>query len=327
LHVPPRDPARPWLDKIAMMGVMCAQTVRPLALSLLSTAMLAIAATPPAAQPTGGTELTVMSFNIRYGTAKDGENHWERRRDMLFDLLRSERADIIGMQEGLHFQIEEIIAAVPVYRSVGVARDDGAAKGEYSNIMYNRERFEVLDTGTFWFSDTPDVPGSTSWGNRITRICTWARFRPADGGQAFFVFNVHLDHESQPSRERSVVALAEAIVRRQPANDPVIVTGDLNADEQNRATRWLLGAEGLEGMPPRPAGLALVDTFRRLHPDATGVGTFTGFTFGHIGERKIDYVLVEPATTVHDARILHTSRDGRYPSDHFPVVARVTLRP
>jgi endonuclease/exonuclease/phosphatase family metal-dependent hydrolase len=309
-----------------MMGVMCAQTLRLLALSLLSTAMPAIAATPLAAQPTGGTELTVMSFNIRYGTANDGENHWERRREMLFDLLRRERADIIGMQEGLHFQIEEIIAAVPVYRSVGVARDDGAEKGEYSNIMYNRERFEVLDTGTFWFSDTPDVPGSTSWGNRITRICTWARFRPAGGGQAFFVFNVHLDHESQPSRERSVVALGEAIVRRQPANDPVIVTGDLNADEQNRATRWLLGAEGLEGMPPRPAALALVDTFRRLHPDATGVGTFTGFKFGHINERKIDYVLVEPATTVHDARILHTSRDGRYPSDHFPVVARVTLR-
>jgi endonuclease/exonuclease/phosphatase family metal-dependent hydrolase len=245
---------------------------------------------------------------------------------MVFDLLRDERADIVGMQEGLHFQIEEIIEAVPAYRSIGVARDDGGEKGEYSNILYDSRRLQVLASGTFWFSDTPDVPGSRSWGNRVTRICTWGRFKEATSGRTFFVFNAHLDHESQPSRERSMVALADAIARRQPGGEPVIVTGDFNADEQNPATRWLLGADRLDGLPPRPAPVALVDTFRRLHPDATGVGTFTGFTFGRIDERKIDYVLVEPGIEVLEARILHTSRDGRYPSDHFPVVATVRLR-
>jgi endonuclease/exonuclease/phosphatase family metal-dependent hydrolase len=272
-----------------------------------------------------GAELTVMSFNIRYGTADDGENRWERRRDMLFDLLRDEHADIVGLQEALHFQIQEILEAVPRYRSVGVGRDDGKEKGEYSNILFDRERLEVLDSGTFWFSDTPDVPASRSWGNRIPRICTWARFRPTAGGEVFFVYNVHLDHESQPSRERSVAALAEAIARRRPAGEPVIVTGDFNVDEQNRAIRWLLGERGVDGMPPRPQGVELVDTFRRLHPDATGVGTFTGFTFGNVNERKIDYVLVEPRIEVREARILHASRDGRYPSDHFPVTARLRL--
>lgn len=270
-------------------------------------------------------ELVVMSFNIRYGTADDGENRWDRRRDFLFDVLRGERAHIVGLQEALHFQIAEIVAAVPAYGSVGAGRDDGAEAGEYSSILYDRERLDLLGSNTFWFSDTPDVAGSRSWGNRIPRICTWARFRPTSGGASFFVYNVHLDHESQASRERSVVALAEAIARREPAGEPVIVTGDFNADEQNAAMRWLLGGGDLDGMPPRPAGLALVDTFRRLHPTATGVGTFTGFRLGRIDERKIDYVLVEPRIDVREARILHASRDGRYPSDHFPVIARVTL--
>jgi endonuclease/exonuclease/phosphatase family metal-dependent hydrolase len=100
----------------------------------------------------------------------------------------------------------------------------------------------VLDSGTFWFSDTPEQPGSKTWGNDITRICTWARFRDATGG-TLYVFNVHLDHESQPSRERSVQLLATRIRGRAAPGDPVLVTGDFNADEQNPAIRWLLGED------------------------------------------------------------------------------------
>ena len=118
-----------------------------------------------------GQPLTVMSFNIRYGTANDGDNHWTRRREMLFDVVREQNADLLGVQEALAGQIDEIVAAVPAYAVVGVGRDDGRARGEFSAILFRRDRFRVADSGTFWFSDTPGVPGSKSWGNSITRIC------------------------------------------------------------------------------------------------------------------------------------------------------------
>ena len=153
---------------------------------------------------TAGEALTVMSFNIRYGTANDGDNHWSQRREFLFEVVRDENADLVGVQEALAFQIDEILAAVPGYAVVGVGRDDGRARGEFSAILFRRDRFRVADSGTFWFSDTPEVPGSKSWGNTITRISTWARLVDRDGS-AFWHFNLHLDHQSQPSRERSTV--------------------------------------------------------------------------------------------------------------------------
>jgi endonuclease/exonuclease/phosphatase family metal-dependent hydrolase len=277
-----------------------------------------------------GVELNLMSFNIRYGTAKDGENAWEHRADFVFDVVRSEDPDLVGLQEALHFQIEEILEAVPQYAMLGVGRDDGHQSGEYSALLYRRTRFQVLDSGTFWFSDTPEVVASRSWGNRITRICTWARLR-ARNGPAFYVYNLHLDHQSQPSRERSVALLAQRIQER-GHDDPVIVMGDLNAGEDNPAVRYLAGtldaarlAETALASQPVPPSPRLIDTFRRIHPEAKQVGTFNAFEYGRVEGEKIDYIFVEPTVTVLDAAILRTSRDGRYPSDHFPVIARVRL--
>lgn len=252
--------------------------------------------------------LTVMSFNIRYGTAKDGENEWPRRKSMLFDLVREQDADIIGLQEALDFQIDEITGAVPVYATVGVGRDDGRARGEFAAILFRKNRFRVAEAGTFWFSDTPAVPGSKHWGNNITRICTWARLIDRDG-RGVYAFNVHLDHQSQPSRERSTLLLRERIEARAVGTDPVVVTGDFNVGEKNPALTALRGP--------------FVDTFRSVRPQEATVGTFTGFKFGNTAGEKIDYILVEPATEVMQADIVRFSRDQRYPSDHFPVVARV----
>lgn len=271
----------------------------------------------PAAAPAPPREpLTVMSFNIRYGTAKDGENEWAARREMLFDVVRTANADLIGLQEALDFQIDEIIAAVPTYAVVGVGRDDGAEKGEYSAILFRRDRFHVAEAGTFWLSDTPSVIASKSWGNNITRICSWARFIDRDG-RGFYHYNLHLDHQSQPSRERSTVLLRGRIDTRS-IPEPVIVTGDFNVGEANPALATLTLAAG-RGAPP------LVDTFRVLHADVKDAGTFSGFKFGNHGTDKIDYVLVQPGTEVMAAEIVRSSRDNRYPSDHFPVTARVRL--
>ncbi|MPZ20912.1 MAG: hypothetical protein GEV06_23870 [Luteitalea sp.] len=262
-----------------------------------------------------GQPLTVMSFNIRYGTAEDGPDRWEARRALLFEVLRSERPDIVGVQEALHFQLQEILEALPQFAMVGVGRDDGKREGEYSAILYRRDRFTAEASDTFWLSDTPDVPGSTSWGNTIPRICTWARFADQSGA-TFYAYNVHLDHRSQPSREQSTALLAEQIRSRTPPA-PVVVTGDFNAAEDNPAV------ETLRELPD--GGVFLVDTFRVRHRTEPTAGTFNGFELGNTGGDKIDYVFAEPTTEVLEATIGRTSRDGRYPSDHFPVVARIRL--
>ncbi len=282
---------------------------RLLAPSALCLSVVLVSAQAPERQP-----LAVMTFNIRYGTANDGVNRWTERRALLIDVVREQAADVIGLQEALAEQIDEIAAALPAFGVIGVGRDDGARKGEYAAILFRRDRFQVSDAGTFWFSDTPNVVASTSWGNRITRICTWARLVDRDGS-AFWLFNVHLDHESQPSRERSAQLLRARIDERRAPREPVIVTGDFNAGERNPAVAAIT------------AGGAFVDTFRVKYPDERTVGTFTGFDPAKVAGEKIDYVFAPAAAEVLRAAIVRTARDGRLPSDHFPVIAQIRLPP
>ena len=279
---------------------------------------LALVAPIRADQASASEPLLVMSFNIRYGTANDGQNRWENRREMLFALLRAENADLIGVQEALYPQLQEILAAVPGYAVAGVGRDDGRTKGEFSAILFRTNRFTLSDAGTFWFSDTPEVVASTSWGNSITRICSWARLIDRDG-RAFWHYNVHLDHQSQPSRERSTELLARRVAERDSRRgEPAIVTGDLNVGETNPALTALVGSLSAPG--------PFVDTFRVLHPDAKEVGTFTGFDATRTSGEKIDYVFVPRGTEVLSAAIVRTSTAGRLPSDHFPVTAKIRLK-
>ena len=265
-------------------------------------------------------DMTIMSFNIRYGTANDGENSWPLRRSLLLETLREEAADVIGIQEALDEQISEIIASMPEYAVLGVGRDDGARKGEYAAILFRLERYRVAESGTFWLSDTPEIVASKTWGNSITRICTWARLID-QSGRGFWLYNVHLDHQSQPSRERSTELLLRRLAVRSFLAEPVIITGDFNVGERNPAILTLTGSvQDAEGPP-------FLDTFRLLHPAESRVGTFTGFKWGALDGDKIDYVLVQPGTQVLSASIVRTSRDQRYPSDHFPVTARIRLPP
>jgi endonuclease/exonuclease/phosphatase family metal-dependent hydrolase len=262
------------------------------------------------AQATAPEPLSVMSFNIRYGTADDGPNRWELRRGPLVELLKVNSPDVLGLQEALHFQIDEILQALPDYKMVGVGRSDGGHGGEYSAILYRASRLTVRRTDTFWFSDTPETVASNTWGNAIERICTWALFDDKQG-RAFYVYNLHLDHISQPSRERSVRLLLDRIAARNPAA-PVVVTGDFNTGEKNSATQAMLKN--------------FRDTFRVVHANEAEVGTANQFTFGRTTGEKIDYVFVEAGTEVLSAEIVRTSVAGRYPSDHFPVTARIRFR-
>lgn len=299
---------------------MWSRCARGLVVALFSLAVArpALAQLPPAP---ASAPLSVMTFNIRLGTAADGDNHWNRRKEMLYDVLRTENADLVGIQEAFRFQIDEILAAVPGYAVVGVGRDDGKAGGETSAILFKANRFHVAASGTFWFSYTPDTPGTRTWGNRYNRVSSWARFIDRDGS-AFYHFNMHLDHESQASREKSMDLLLQRINARPFPTEPVIVTGDFNAGEGNAALHILVGEPDRLPTAPVPP---FVDTYRVLHPAEKEVGTFTAFVFGSTKGDKIDYILVQPGTRVLSSSILRTSKDGRYPSDHFPVVARIEL--
>ena len=297
-------------------------TVTPRAIgraALLPLILLGCAPPATPADPLAGA-ITVMSYNVRYATANDGADAWPARRTILFDVVRRHVPDLLAVQEALRGPLEELEREVPGYTRIGVGRDDGREAGEYAAILYRTSRFAALDAGTFWFSDSPDVPGSMTWGNRVTRICTWARLRDRATQGTFYVYNIHLDHESQRSRELSAALLARRIGARSPA-DPVLVTGDFNSGEDNPALRLLLGGDPLPGAG-RPPGLG--DSYRRVHPGDTIVGTFNGFRGDSTGE-KIDHILVSADWAVHAASIDRTSRGGRYPSDHFPVTAIVRL--
>ncbi len=287
------------------------------------------APTAPAEAPATAAELNVMTFNIRYGTADDKDDRWDNRRALLLDVIRANSPDVLGLQEALRFQIDEIRAAFPQYGEVGVGRDDGKTKGEYSAVLFRTPRLRLAGdgpafSGTFWFSDTPEKVASKTWGNGITRICSWCVLEDAATQKLISVYNLHLDHQSEPSRRSSGELLASRLKGRPAAlQTATIVTGDFNCGERSAAIQAL-------------QRVGLVDSFRVVHPLEKNVRTFHAFkgvndVTGQGGPQgalteKIDFVLVDDKWTVLDAAIDRTSRGGRYPSDHFPVTARLRVR-
>jgi endonuclease/exonuclease/phosphatase family metal-dependent hydrolase len=286
-------------------------TRRRFSVLLGTTPAIAVAATPevPAAL-----RVRVLTFNLRYKNTNDtGKKNWEARRGPAVDLIRREAADFIGVQEALRAQLDDLHERVGgEYLEIGVGREDGKTAGEYSALLIRRDRWAVEESGTFWLSDTPEVANSMTWGNRITRICTWARVKEVGSGKIVHFFNTHFDHESQPSREKSATLLAERMAARQPAG-PFVLTGDFNATPENPAITALTEGD-----------LKLVDAWKSANPEvpAAESGTWQAFNGNRDGGR-IDFVFVPPGTRVVDAAILHDAPDGVLPSDHFPVRATV----
>ncbi len=251
-------------------------------------------------------ELKVMTFNIRYGTANDGENSWEYRKNNVVETIKNFNPVLLGLQEALQLQIDEFLKQMPNYSYAGVGRDDGKSAGEHSCIFYLKDRFDVDSSGTFWFSETPNIVASKSWGNNITRICTWALFRDKLSGKSFYMFNVHLDHESQPSREKS----SELLIRKiNEKSLPIILTGDFNCGDDNAAIKTILES-------------GLIDSYRRIHEKNPNEGTFNSFK-GETNGDKIDFIFVTKDFNVKQSEIIRTNYNGRYPSDHFPVTTEI----
>ena len=262
-------------------------------------------------------EIDALSFNIRFDTSKDGENAWPKRKEMVGQWVKSESPDVIGLQEALRHQIDDIKKIATAYSEYGVGRDDGKSRGEHCTILYLKKRFSLdkSDCGTFWFSDTPEKVASKSWGNEIPRICTWARFIEKKTDKGFYVYNVHYDHRSQPSRLGASELIIQRISKRKRSNEPIILMGDFNASENNPAIKIF-----------KDEPLNLVDTFRVVKPDEKMVKTFHGFRGGSFSGGKIDHVFMLPKMgKVSSAEIVRFNKEKRYLSDHYPVRAKLSF--
>jgi endonuclease/exonuclease/phosphatase family metal-dependent hydrolase len=260
--------------------------------------------------------IRILSFNIRNGAADDGENSWDNRRYLVSEILSN--YDIIGLQEALKFQIEEIIEDAPDYGIIGVGRTDGDTLGEYAAVLYKIDRFQALLDGTLWLSDTPLSPGSMNWGNRIPLILTWAKFEDTITGEKFFVFNTYWDHESQDSRIKSARFLRETIGGIANFHNPIIITGDFNTSMNSPEMKIVFSFEGNE------EDAELRDSFFDENEKDTPCGTFHGFRGQRLGD-KIDYVIVNQMIRTTFAKIIYENDNGRYPSDHFPVMAEIII--
>lgn len=272
--------------------------------------------------------INLLTFNIRYGTAPDGPNAWPRRRSMVIDVLRERRYDLIGLQEALKFQLDQIEIALPGYTLIGVGRDDGREKGEYAPLLVRRSRFEIVEYGHFWLSESPEEPGSIAWDAGCTRICTWARLRDRGNRRELRVYNTHLDHKSQLAREKAIDQILLHATYDEPMA-PTIVMGDFNAGEENPAIETLLSARLVDNAAPRDADsdapTLFYDTFRSANPTAMEVATYHNWTGQPSGE-KIDHIFATREFTAKSAEILRDHRSNRFPSDHFPVRAEIEWR-
>jgi endonuclease/exonuclease/phosphatase family metal-dependent hydrolase len=304
----------------------------PCLLLLLAPPACRRPAPPPKAVPVAtdaALELTVASFNIRYENPAERDwRAWSNRLDRVVRSIRAIDPDVLGIQEALHGQAADLRASLPDYDFQGVGRDDGRRAGEYSAILYRRDRFEWSDGGTFWLSDTPERPGSMSWGNGIPRLATWVRLIDRASGRAFHLYNTHWDHRSQRSREFAAPLIAQRIDARANPAEPLVLLGDFNATEGNPAVDYFTGKSvTLAGrrLPAWPN--ALVDSYQTLHPDVKNRRTLHFWEGHRAGWAKVDHILASRGVEVAAADIRVEPTREQQPSDHFPVWAKLRWPP
>lgn len=272
--------------------------------STLTVALLLMIAATTQAQ-----DLRVMSYNIRFNNPKDGPNAWSERKDYLLNQILFSEADFVGIQEGLLDQVEYLDEALPGFNYVGIGRDDGKTAGEFSALFYKKQ-YKLLDSGTFWLSPTPEKP-SKGWDAALNRVCTYARFK-GKKGKKFWVFNTHFDHRGQVARVESVKVILAQIAALNTKNEPVILMGDFNLPPESEAIQQVTGT--------------LNDTYTSSElPPFGPKGTFNAFSWTQDINRRIDYIFVSSDIQVKHMAILTDSKEQRYPSDHFPVLAKLRL--
>ncbi|MGW0736458.1 endonuclease/exonuclease/phosphatase family protein [Streptomyces sp. NPDC002851] len=286
----------------------------------LRAAVTAAVATPLLTGRLGGTadaaergdaRLRTMSFNLRFASDTP-PNSWPERRPVTRELLRLERPHVLGTQEGLYQQLQDIHADLgPAYAWIGTGRA-GGSRDEFMTIFYDTRRLAPREYDHFWLSDTPDVIGSNTWGGSSIRMVTWVRFHDRETGGEFFFLNTHLDNASQYARARAADLIADRIGDLDRSL-PLIVTGDFNVPAHgNPVYDTMLGA-------------GLVDSWDTAAERSKLYATFHGYKPLVPDGERIDWILTAPGVTTHSAAINTFSKDGQFPSDHLPVQATATL--
>ncbi len=258
-----------------------------------------------AAQP-----MKVMTYNIRYDNPSDGINRWGNRKTKVFDLLKKYDPEIFGVQEALLHQLTDISGNLKQYEFFGSGRDDGKQKGEYSAVFIKTNRFKILEQNTFWLSETPEIPGSKNWDAAITRVATWAKLQDRKSKKVFLLINTHFDHVGTESRRKSAELLK---IRAMELGKglPVIITGDFNFTRDKAPYAVMMDS----------STISLIDPAPRNAP-----GTSCGFSVQGKNCNGIDYIFHTKDWDLKEYEVIQDHDGENYPSDHLPVMVKLTIK-
>lgn len=262
-------------------------------------------------------DLNVMSFNIRYNNRGDSLDAWPYRKDLVASQILFHDVDYLGVQEALHGQKEDLLQRLPGYKHIGGGRDDGKTKGEYSAILYKTSRLNPLQSGMFWLSQTPDVVGSKGWDANLPRMVTWAKFKDLKTGKIFFAFNTHFDHQGQQARRHSAELLLKK-VKQIAGSTPAVITGDFNASPDSEPIKIITDS----GNANRLTDAKSISKQPHYGP----VGTFNGFKNKELTNYPIDYIFIKGKWDVKKHASLSQTWGGRFASDHFALLAVISLK-
>jgi endonuclease/exonuclease/phosphatase family metal-dependent hydrolase len=254
--------------------------------------------------------IKVMTYNIRLDTPQDSINQWPKRAHKVYALIKKYDPDLIGLQEVLHHQLMDLLKNLPEYNYIGVGRDDGKTKGEYSAILYKKNGFDALNQNTFWLSETPEIPGSKNWDAAITRVASWGKFKDKKSNKEFLMINTHFDHIGKEARKNSAVLLKQK-ASEIDQNLPLIVTGDFNCtrDEPPYATIM------------EPKGVVLTDPASTNPPM-----TSCGFKVNSRACKGIDYIFHSKEWKAENYKAIQDNDGKYYPSDHLPVMTSLAIK-
>lgn len=257
--------------------------------------------------------IKVMTFNIRYDSQTDYEkgNGWKQRRENVVQLIRHYDPDLLGLQEAEKHQLDYLLEQLKVYDYIGISRDNEVDKGEYSAILYRKDRFELGDNNTFWLSETPETP-SKAWDANLPRIVTWGKFEDVKNNKSFYFFNTHFDHIGVKARENSAKLVVKKI-NEIAGSTPIILSGDFNATPE--APPYAILTEQLQD------GKAI-----STQPVYGPVGTFSGFELTSPEKfPRIDYMFVRDFEVNNYETIADFFKD-KFPSDHLPILMEVDFQ-
>lgn len=252
----------------------------------------------------------IMTFNLRLNVQSDGENAWPHRVKVAAEVIKLHDADFIGIQEGLHAMLMDLESLLPDYAWIGEGRE-GGNKGEYSAILYKKSRWSVGDAGHFSLSETPEKLGVRSWNTAYPRMCTWAAFK-SNTGEELALFNTHLDHISNEAQMKGMELITQRMKRfREKTSLPVVLTGDFNVHPEHAVVTWLEQKGYRNAYSVLPNGSSVVGQ------------TFHNFHGGELG-KPIDYIFASPELHFQSVLVERRQYEGRYPSDHYPVIAELS---